>query len=99
MKKTKRYRIGKKTVERVVNYIPLRYIFAILMTISEVLLIIGGSVALFYALPHSYVGIYAVEILCALKIVASDDNPDYKVPWLLFVLILPVVGFMLYFLF
>ena len=99
MKKTRRYRIGKKTVERVVNYIPLRYIFAILMTVLEVLLIIGGSVALFYALPYSYVGIYAVEILCALKIVASDDNPDYKVPWLLFVLILPVVGFMLYFLF
>lgn len=34
-----------------------------------------------------------------IKIIASDDNPDYKVPWLLFVMILPIAGFMLYFLF
>ena len=99
MKKIRRYKIGGKVVEREVNYIPLRYIFAILMTVAEVLVIIGAVAILFYALPYAYVGIYAVEIFCVLKIVASDDNPDYKVPWLLFVLILPVVGFMLYFLF
>ena len=34
-----------------------------------------------------------------IRIIASDDNPDYKIPWLLFVLILPIAGFMLYFLF
>ena len=34
-----------------------------------------------------------------LVIVSSDDNPDYKIPWLLFVLILPIAGFMLYFIF
>lgn len=25
-----------------------------------------------------------------IRIVSSDDNPDYKVPWLLFVLIVPI---------
>ena len=34
-----------------------------------------------------------------IRIIASDDNPDYKVPWLLFVLIIPIAGFMLYFMF
>ena len=37
-----------------------------------------------------------MEIGCVIKIIASDDKPDYKVPWLLFVLILPIAGFMLY---
>jgi len=32
-------------------------------------------------------------------IIASDDNPDDKIPWLLFILILPIAGFMLYFIF
>ena len=40
-----------------------------------------------------------IEQICVIKIIASDDNPDYKVPWLLFVLILPIAGFMFYFLF
>ncbi|MBQ8401933.1 MAG: cardiolipin synthase [Clostridia bacterium] len=35
----------------------------------------------------------------SIRIIASDDNPDYKIPWLMFVLILPIAGFMLYFLF
>ena len=99
MKKTTRYKVGNKTVEREINYIPVRYIFAITITIFEVLAIIGVVVALCYFVPYFYIAAYATEILCVLNIVASDDNPDYKVPWLLFVLILPVVGFMLYFIF
>ena len=42
---------------------------------------------------------WATEIFCVIRIIASDDNPDYKVPWLLFVLIIPIAGFMLYFMF
>ncbi|MBQ7408301.1 MAG: PLDc_N domain-containing protein [Clostridia bacterium] len=34
-----------------------------------------------------------------MAIIASNDNPEYKIPWLLFVLILPIAGFMLYFIF
>jgi len=37
--------------------------------------------------------------LTELKIIASDDNPDYKIPWMLVVLVVPVVGLMLYFIF
>ena len=49
--------------------------------------------------PYFYVLCYVTAFACILRIVSSDDNPDYKVPWLLFVLILPIAGFMLYFLF
>ena len=99
MKKTTSYKVGSKTVEREINYIPVRYIFAILITVFEVLAIIGVVVALCYFVPYFYIAAYATEIFCVLKIVASDDNPDYKIPWLLFVLILPIAGFMLYFIF
>lgn len=99
MKKKISYTVNHKIVEREYQYIPVRYIVAILITILEVLAIIGTVVVLCYLIPFFYLAAWLTEIGCVLKIISSDDNPDYKVPWLLFVLILPIVGFMLYFIF
>lgn len=99
MKRTYTYNAGKRTISREVNYIPVRYIIAMLLTVLEVLLIIGVVVALCYFVPYFYLAAWATEIGCVIKIISSDDNPDYKVPWLLFVLILPIAGFMLYLIF
>ena len=99
MKRKYKVRTGKETIEREYNYIPVRYIIAVLITLLEILAIIGIVVACCYYIPYFYVAAFITEVFCVIKIVASDDNPDYKVPWLLFVLILPIAGFMLYFLF
>ncbi|MBQ8509490.1 MAG: cardiolipin synthase [Clostridia bacterium] len=99
MKRKFSYQAGDKTVEREYNYIPVRYIIAILITIFEVAAIIGIVIALCYYVPYFYLLAWLTEIACVVKIVSSDDNPDYKIPWLLFVLILPIAGFMLYFIF
>jgi len=99
MKRKIRYSVGKNFKEREINYIPVRYIFAMLITVLEILGIIGTVFALCYFVPYFYLAALATQIAVVVKIVASDDNPDYKVPWLLFVLILPVAGFMLYFIF
>ncbi|MBE6604593.1 MAG: cardiolipin synthase [Ruminococcaceae bacterium] len=99
MKRTYQYQAGNKTVTREINYIPVRYIIAMLLTVFEVLAIIGVVVLLCYFVPYFYLAAWATEIACVIKIISSDDNPDYKVPWLLFVLILPIAGFMLYFIF
>jgi len=99
MKKRLEFKINEKTVKSEYNYIPFRYIFAILITIFEVVAIVGIVMALCVFVPYFYVLCYITEIFCIINIVASDDNPDYKVPWLLFVMILPVAGFMLYFIF
>ena len=99
MKKKYNVRIGKETIKREYNYIPVRYIVAVLITLFEILAIIGIVVACCYYIPYFYIAAWITEIFCVIKIIASDDNPDYKVPWLLFVLILPIAGFMLYFLF
>ena len=99
MKKTISYDVNNKTVEREINYIPFRYILAVLITLFEVLCVIAIVAALCYYVPYFYLAAWATEIVCVIRIIASDDNPDYKVPWLLFVLIIPIAGFMLYFMF
>lgn len=99
MKKTVSYYVQDKQVEREVNYIPVRYILAIIITVLEIASIIGIVIALCYYVPYFYIAAWITEIACIIRIIASDDNPDYKVPWLLFVMILPIAGFMLYFLF
>ncbi len=99
MKKEIRYKVNKDIHIREINYIPVRYIIAGIITLFEVLAIIGITVALCYFVPYFYLAAWATEIFCVIRIIASDDNPDYKVPWLLFVLIVPIGGFMLYFLF
>ena len=99
MKKTIMYDVNGKKVRREINYIPVRYIIAVLITLLEVLAVIGIVVALCFYVPYFYLAAWATEIFCVIRIIASDDNPDYKVPWLLFVLIVPIAGFMLYFMF
>ena len=99
MKKTYNNQAEGKKSTRVLKHIPLRYIIAILLSLLEVAAVVAIVFALCYYVPYFYLAAFATEIFCVIKIIASDDNPEYKVPWLLVVLILPIVGFMLYFLF
>lgn len=99
MKRTYTIHNGKETILREYNYIPVRYILAVLFTIFEIAAIIGVVFVLCIYIPYFYILCYLTAFGCILKIIASDDNPDYKVPWLLFVLVVPIVGFMLYFMF
>ncbi len=99
MKKEIHYRIVAKNITEEIIYIPLRYIIAVILTIFEIAAIIGIVIALCFYVKWFYILAFITEIACVLKIVASDYNPDYKVPWLLVVILLPVVGFMLFFMF
>ena len=96
MKHRLRYVVNDKPVEKEVNYIPVRFILAIMLIVFEVLAVIGIVVTLCYYVPYFYVLAWLTEVGCVIRIIASDDNPDYKVPWLLIVLIVPIAGFMLY---
>ncbi len=69
------------------------------LIVIEILAVIGVVVLLCYYVPYFYILALATQISCIIKIIASDDNPDYKVPWLFIVLVVPVAGFMLYFMF
>lgn len=93
------YKIDKGKLKRQANYIPFRYIWAGFVTLVYIILIIGVVVALCYYVPYFYAVAWIIQVAVVIKIFASDDNPDYKITWLLLVLVLSVVGFMLYFLF
>lgn len=85
--------------EQKVNYIPFRFILAILLIVLETAGVLAATMLCAVYIPYFYLAMYATEIVCVLKIINSQENPDYKIPWLLFVLIVPVAGFMIYFMF
>ena len=99
MKRTYKVNTGREVIEREYNYIPVRYIIAVLIAVLEILAIIGIVVALCYYVPYFYILCAITTVACIIKICASDDNPDYKIPWLICVIFIPIAGFMLYFMF
>lgn len=100
MKEKRATKKGKKRrFELNLKPIPLRYPLAFIITLIKVLFIISVVFYLTYKLKYFYLVVLGAQLFCVLKIISSDANPDYKVPWLLFVLILPVVGFIIYFIF
>ena len=36
-------------------------------------------------IPYFYILMFLTQVFCVLKIINSEENPDYKIPWLLFV--------------
>ena len=100
MKRTIKVSLGNNQFqEKEISYIPGRYVLAFFITLFEVLAIIGIMVALCIFVPYFYIAVGITTFVVEIKIIASDDNPDYKVPWMLFVLTIPIVGLMLYFIF
>lgn len=95
--------IGDRDVRRMenrnVSHIPIRFILALLFIVAETLAMIAIVMVLCRYVPYFYLAVWATEVGCVVNIIASDDNPDYKIPWLIVVLVIPVAGFMLYFLF
>lgn len=88
-------RIGRSPV----RHIPLRFLLAMFFVVLETAAAIAAVILMSRYVPYFYILVWAMEVICVLRIVNSNDNPDYKVPWLLFVLVVPVAGFMIYFMF
>lgn len=100
MKRKIKVHLGNNRVdERVISYIPGRYILAFSITLFEVLAIIAVMIALCLYIPYFYIAVGITTFVVELKIISSNDNPDYKIPWMIFVLVIPVAGLMLYLIF
>lgn len=56
-------------------------------------------IALCIFVPYFYIAVGITTFAVELKIIASDNNPDYKIPWMVIVLLLPVAGLMIYLIF
>lgn len=99
MKKNIRVFENGRYIDKEINYIPIRYIISIILAIFEISSIIAILVLLAMYVPYFYIAIYITVVVIEIKIIASDENPDYKVPWLIAVIALPIIGMMLYFMF
>lgn len=88
-----------RLVEREVNYIPFRYILAMFLVVAETLGVIAAVSLITIFFSYFYIAVALTQLAVAIVIVNHDDNPDYKLPWLFFVMLIPIVGFMLYFMF
>ncbi len=99
MKKNIKIYHNGKYVDKEINYIPTRYIFAILGTILEVVSIIGVMVILALYVPYFYLAILATQIGVILAIMVANQNPDYKLVWLFVVVMIPLGGLMIYLIF
>ncbi len=88
-----------KSIEKQISYIPARYIVSVLLILFEIISVISIMVFLSLYVPYFWLAELLTQIGCVISIVARKDNPDYKLPWLLFVMAIPIVGFMCYFLF
>ena len=81
------------------KYMPFRFILNILLILLETALVIYLVVLVTIQSRYSYIAEVITQLAVAIVIIGSNDNPDYKVPWLFFVLLVPVIGFMFYFMF
>ena len=97
-KNIKIYHKGK-LVNKEINYIPTRYIIAILITLLEVLSIIGVVVLLAIYVPYFYTALLLTQIGVIVAIMVSNNNPDYKLVWLFVVVMIPLGGLMIYLIF
>ena len=84
---------------RKILVVPTRHMIAMLLIFLEYSAIIAGLIALIVYFPVFYIAVIVIQIIVAIGIINSNDNPDYKVPWLFFVMLIPIIGFMTYFMF
>lgn len=99
MKKKIKVKQHNKTVEREVNYIPFRFIVAIMLVLLETVGVIAVVSLITIYFAYFYIAVVLTQLVVAVIIINHDDNPDYKLPWLFFVMLIPIVGFMQYFMF
>ena len=91
--------MSEENVRERQHYIPMRFIIAIMIIVLETVAVLSIVILCAIYIPYFYLAMWATEIFCVLKIINSQENPDYKIPWLIFVLCVPVAGFMIYFMF
>lgn len=99
MKKNIKIYSKGKYIDKEINYIPTRYIWAILITLLEVAGIIGTVVLLAIYVPYFYTALLVTQVVIIIAIILSNNNPDYKLVWLFVVVMVPVGGLMIYLIF
>ncbi|MGX4593268.1 cardiolipin synthase [Leuconostoc sp. JNUCC 76] len=76
-----------------------RFIFSVIKLIFETFMILLIVILLTKYVPYFSVAIIISELIVVAIIISSDQNPEFKIPWLLLVILVPISGMMIYFIF
>ena len=86
-------------VKRPRRHISPRYTLAVFLTLFETVAAMAlVVVAIYFVNWLAYVELFA-QLVVSIAIVNTKANPDFTIPWLVIVLVLPVAGIMIYFLY
>lgn len=99
MKRKITYEVNGKTYKRRARYVPVRFGLSVLFGFVSTCLVIAIVVAMLLFVPYFYIPLIITHFAVILQIIASENNPDFKIPWLVLIMCLPVIGFMLYYMF
>ncbi|MBQ7923236.1 MAG: cardiolipin synthase [Clostridia bacterium] len=94
----KRYRLWS-WIRKLLKFMFSRVVIIAFLLLVEMLFMLAVVV---YFSNYFYIFVYLsaiLNLLCVCKIIRTDDNPGYKITWIIVVLMFPPVGVALYFAF
>lgn len=94
----KRYRLWS-WIRKLLKFMFSRVVIIAFLLLIEILIMMA---AVLYFSSYFYIFVYSstvLNLLCVCKIIRTEDNPGYKITWIIVVLMFPPIGIALYFAF
>lgn len=86
-------------MKKIVKFVWSRYMIAFLIILVEILGIMAFFTLLAHFMPLLWIGVFITSFIAFIIIINSDMNPEYKIPWISIVLLVPALGVLFYGLF
>ncbi len=80
------------------KYIHIRLIVINLLILLEIIIGVSLLILSILKIPYFWLLICLIKIICIAKILTSYNSKNYKIAWILLILLLPLVGLVLFFL-
>ena len=81
------------------TFIFSRYFFCALMILLSIAMLFS---IIFWAYNYSvyiYMFMMFLSVVASLNIINKETNPEFKLPWMMIVTVIPIFGMLIYFLF
>ena len=80
------------------KYIHIRLIVINLLILLEIIIGVSLLILSILKIPYFWLLICLIKIICIAKILTSYNSKNYKIAWIILILLLPLVGLVLFFL-
>lgn len=80
------------------KYIHIRLIVINLLILLEIIIGVSLLILGILKIPYFWLFICLIKIICIVKILTFNNSKNYKIAWILLILLLPLVGLVLFFL-